>query len=281
MPSGVYLRTKEVSEATKKKMKEVWNRPGAREKMSKKMKIVMNRPEVKKKMSEKMKRFWANPIRREKKSEEMKIVMSRPGVREKISQRMTEVMNRPEVKEKMKRLWTDPVYRKKVLGENNPGWKGDEEKMKEKENSSLTKLMINWLKVCGVDLDTRTIDARAFDLHKPLFQSFLKDAGFEIPLREDVEKEFQKSKEEGSDRVSREPKAGADYYSRNNWGHRVGSQSAQIDEFVREYLAKGKALEAEAIARESGLAGGRVFMHLKHLKKRGLIKERIIGLGGR
>ena len=64
-------------------------------------------------------------------------------------------------------------------------------------------------------------------------------------------------------------KAGGD---KNDWGHRIGSQSAQIDEAVKKHVAKGKTLEVEALAKETGLSSARIIMHLKHLKERKLIK---------
>lgn len=60
---------------------------------------------------------------------------------------------------------------------------------------------------------------------------------------------------------------------KNDWGHRLGSQSAKIDEAVKRAVAKGKVLETDALAKETNLPSSRITMHLKHLKERKLIKE--------
>lgn len=51
----------------------------------------------------------------------------------------------------------------------------------------------------------------------------------------------------------------------NDWGHRIGSQAAQIDEAIKK-VAKGKAPEIAALVKVTGLSNGRVSSHLKHLK---------------
>jgi len=79
-----------------------------------------------------------------------------------------------------------------------------------------------------------------------------------------------KTKEEEGKTAKPKAKTGGD---KNDWGHRVGSQGAQIDEICKKYLSKGKILEAEALAKEAGLSVARVNMHLKHLRERKLIKE--------
>lgn len=56
------------------------------------------------------------------------------------------------------------------------------------------------------------------------------------------------------------PRAGV-----NDWGHRLGSQAAQIDEAIKK-VAKGKAPEIGVLAKATGLSNGRVSSHLKHLK---------------
>ena len=62
--------------------------------------------------------------------------------------------------------------------------------------------------------------------------------------------------------------------NKNDWGHRIGSQSALIDEAVKKALAKGKALEVATLAKETNLSKARVSSHLKHLKEeKKVIKE--------
>jgi len=52
----------------------------------------------------------------------------------------------------------------------------------------------------------------------------------------------------------------------NDWGHRLGSQAAKIDEAVKK-VAKGKTPpDAATLAKETGLSNARISSHLKHLK---------------
>lgn len=79
-----------------------------------------------------------------------------------------------------------------------------------------------------------------------------------------------KKKEEAGKVGKPKPEARGD---KNDWGHRLGSQGAKIDEAVKKAVAKGKALETEALVKETGLSKARVVGHLKHLKEKKLIKE--------
>lgn len=54
---------------------------------------------------------------------------------------------------------------------------------------------------------------------------------------------------------------------KNDWGHLLGSQSAQIDVVVKKALAKKKELVVGDLAKETKLSNGRVSLHLRHLRE--------------
>lgn len=57
--------------------------------------------------------------------------------------------------------------------------------------------------------------------------------------------------------------------AKNAWGHRVGSQAAQIDQAVMAILATGaKQVHIPTIAKATGLSGTRISLHLAHLRNK-------------